>query len=123
MSKKVLIIDDSATDAALIKDLMAQEGLEPYVAATGEDGVKQAMEIKPDLILLDLMMPGISGFEVCSKIKQEESLRNTIVLVLSAKDDMDDITHAFQVKADDYIIKPPMPEFLVKKVKLYLGIK
>ena len=52
MSKKVLIIDDSAIDAAIIKDLMIQEGLELYVAATGEDGVKQAMEIKPDLILL-----------------------------------------------------------------------
>ena len=123
MSKKVLIIEDSVIDATVVKDLMAQEGLEPYVAATGEDGVKQAMKIKPDLILLDLMLPGISGFEVCAKIKQEESLRNTIVLVLSAKDNMDDITHAFQVKADDYIIKPPMPEFLVKKVKLYLGIK
>ena len=123
MAKKVLIIEDSSVDAALIKELMIQEGLDAYVAENGEDGVKQAMALKPDIILLDLMLPGIDGFEVCSRIKKELSLRGTIVLILSAKDDIDDINHAFQVKADDYIIKPPMPEFLVKKVKLYLGVK
>ncbi len=123
MFKKVLYVEDSALDAKIIQELLDKEGIENDIAASGEEGFRKSLEMKPQLILLDLVLHDISGFEVCSKIKAEVSLSNTIIVVLSIKDKLEDITKSFSVGADDYIIKPSMPEFLVRKIKLYLGIK
>jgi len=120
MPKKILIIEDHATDAAISKEVLEKEGFEVEVVSSGEEGAKKALEIKPDLVLLDLVLPGIDGFEVCRRIKKEAALHRTIVIILSVKDDIDDISRAFHAGADDYIIKTPLPEFLVRKLKLYL---
>jgi|AntAceMinimDraft_17_1070374.scaffolds.fasta_scaffold01669_6 DNA-binding response OmpR family regulator len=120
-NKKVLIIEDSAVDAAIIQKLLEDEGLEVETAATGEEGFKKARANVPDLITLDLMLPGIDGYEVCRQLKAELSLNNTIVIVISIKDSVEEITRAFQAGADDYVIKPPWPELIAKKIKLYLG--
>jgi DNA-binding response OmpR family regulator len=119
--KKVLIIEDSATDAAIIQQLLRDENLEVETTGTGEEGLKKARSFLPDLITLDLMLPGIDGYEVCRQLKQEVNLNNTIVLIISMKDTVEEITKAFQAGADDYVIKPPWPELLAKKIKLYLG--
>ncbi len=119
--KKVLIIEDSAVDAAVIQNLLEGEGLEVETAATGEEGINKARANLPDLITLDLMLPGIDGYEVCRRLKAEVSLSRTIVLVISTKDSVEEITKAFQAGADDYVIKPPWPELIAKKIKLYLG--
>ncbi|RKY41562.1 MAG: hypothetical protein DRP85_05830 [Candidatus Makaraimicrobium thalassicum] len=123
MAKKVLLIEDSPIDAAIVKELVEKEGIEVEVAMTGEEGLEKARRIKPDLILSDLVLPGIDGFEVCAQLKKEVSLSGTMVVILSVKDNPGEITKAFSVGADDYIIKAPMPEFLIKKIKLYLGMK
>ncbi|HNV87110.1 MAG TPA: response regulator [Candidatus Omnitrophota bacterium] len=120
---KVLVVEDSLTDAAIVKDLLEKEGIEVSLAANVSDGYRKAMGIKPDLILLDLMLPDGSGFDLCARVKQEVSLSKTIVVIFSIKDNMEDITRAFQLGADDYIIKPPLPEFLVRKIRLYLGMR
>ncbi|MEA1927051.1 MAG: response regulator [Candidatus Auribacterota bacterium] len=120
-TKKVLIIEDSVVDAAIIQKLLEDEGLEVETAVTGEEGLKKARVNLPDLITLDLMLPGIDGYEVCRRLKAEVSLNHTIVLVISMKDSIEEITKAFKAGADDYVIKPPWPELIAKKIKLYLG--
>ena len=120
--KKVLIIEDSAADAAMVKDILRRDDLTVEMALDGIEGLSKAKSALPDLILLDLILPGIDGYEVCRMIKKEESLRHAVVVILSVKDTVEDITRAFQAGADDYIIKPPRPEILAKKIKLYLGM-
>jgi len=121
MAKKVLVIEDSKIDADIVKDLLEKEGVEVSVATDGEGGVKKAKEMKPDLIVLDLMLPDIDGYEVCARIKKDPVLKKTIVVILSMRGDIADITKAFHAGTDDYIIKPPLPDFLTKKIMLYLG--
>ena len=123
MKKKVLLIEDSKTDASLVRDLLQKEGCDVDVARDGEGGIRKAQSMKPDMVVLDLMLPDIDGYEVCGRIKKTAALKNTIVVILSVKDDVADITKAFHAGADDYIIKPPIPDFLVRKIKLYLGMK
>ena len=121
MAKKVLLVEDSPTDASIVKSLL--DGIDVEVATTGRAGIDRAKQTKPDLILLDLMLPDISGYEVCSAIRNDPALSETLVIILSIKDEVSDITAAFKAGADDYIIKPPLPEYLSRKIKLYLGIK
>jgi two-component system alkaline phosphatase synthesis response regulator PhoP len=123
VNKKILLIEDSRTDAAIVKDLFVREGFEVIIAVSGQDGIREAVNTKPDLILLDVMLPDIDGFTVCSKLKAEKTLKGLIIVMLTIKDSVEDIKKAFQMNADDYVIKPPDLQFLVKKVKLYLGIK
>ena len=120
---KILIIEDNENDADMVKELLEGEGFRVEAANNGEDGIKKALEMKPDLVVLDLMLPDIDGFKVCEKLKKEPALKNTMVVVLTIKDNIDDITKAFRVGADDYVIKPAVTEFLVRKVKLYLGAR
>ncbi len=121
MEKKVLIIEDSKTDANILVDLLREEGLIAEVASTGKRGLELAQEMVPDLVLLDLMLPDMSGLDICSEIKSDNRLKNTMVVVVSSQDDIKVITEAFHRHADDYILKPPVPEFLIKKIKLYIG--
>jgi len=123
MSKKILIIEDNPADAEMVKGLLEHEGFNAFVANNGGEGIKKALEIKPDLVVLDLVLPDMTGFSVCEKLKNEPGLKNTLVVVLSIKADIENITKAFSAKADDYIIKPPVPEFLARKLKLYLGTR
>jgi len=120
--KRVLLIEDSVADTAIVKDILRRDDLIVESAVDGEEGLNKARSARPDLILLDLILPGIDGYEVCRRIKNEESLCDTVVVVLSVRDTVEDITRAFQAGADDYIIKPPWPELLARKIKLYLGL-
>jgi len=123
MAKRVLLIEDNPTDAAIVKEHLIEEGIEVDVAQTGKSGLEKTRETKPDLVILDILLPDMSGFEVCSKLKKEISLKKTIIVILSVKDSIDDIKKGFAAEADDYIIKPPEPHFLVRKIKLYLGMR
>ena len=121
MAKKVLLIEDSATDAAIINEVVKNNGFEIMVAQTAKEGFEKALELKPDLILLDLMLPDESGFSLCSRIRKDKRLgEKLLIVVVSIKNDAKDIERAFAAGADDYVIKPPSAEFLLKKIKLYL---
>jgi two-component system alkaline phosphatase synthesis response regulator PhoP len=123
MGKKVLIIEDNPDYADLVGGQLKKEGFEVETAKTGMEGLRKAPIYKPDLITLDLGLPDMSGFEVCAQMKKIVALGKCIIIVLSAKDDTGDITNAFHAGADDYVIKPPEPEYLVRKIKLYLGAR
>ena len=121
MAKKVLLVEDSPTDLSITKEMLVKGGFETYTAMTVKDGFQKAVEMKPDMIILDLMLPDGSGFDLCQRIRKESGLSSKLlILILSIKSDRKDIEKAFEVGADDYVVKPPAPEFLLRKIKLYM---
>lgn len=103
MKKRLLIIEDDIDIALMMKEYLAKESYEVYTAFTGEDGIKEFMENNIDLVLLDVMMPGIDGFTVLSKIR---AFSNVPVIMLTAKGQQMDKIIAFKRGCDDYIVKP-----------------
>ena len=120
---RILVIEDNRDILANVLDYLQLKGYSVDCAQDGLGGLHLATTVHYDLIVLDIMLPDISAFDVCAKLKEKTALSATIVVVLSVKDNIEDITRAFHVGADDYIIKPPLPELLTRKIKLYLGIR
>ncbi|MCR5271839.1 MAG: response regulator transcription factor [Lachnospiraceae bacterium] len=118
MSSKILIIEDEVAIADLEKDYLELSGFEVYVENDGVSGLNRAMEEDFDLYILDLMLPGIDGFDICKKIRAE---KNTPILMVSAKKDDIDKIRGLGLGADDYITKPFSPSELVARVKAHLA--
>lgn len=113
--KKVLVIEDERDMADLLAYNLEKEGYRPILAMTGLEGLESAMRELPDLILLDLMLPGMMGTEVCRRLRQSERTRGIPVLMLTAKGDEMDRVVGFEIGADDYITKPfSMRELLLR---------
>jgi len=104
--KKILAIDDNPDNLFLLQDRLEREGFEVVKAYSGEMGIQKSLEDKPDLILLDVMMPGISGYDVCKKIYANELTKLIPILLLTALTDADNIKEGLQCGAFDYIKKP-----------------
>ncbi|WP_088034766.1 response regulator transcription factor [Evansella clarkii] len=115
---KILIIEDEQSIAELEKDYLEVSGFECDIAAAGEEGLEMAMNHDYQLIILDLMLPGIDGFELCKRIR--EKLNIPILLVTARKEDID-IIRGFDRGADDYIEKPFNPNELVVRVKAHIS--
>lgn len=115
---KVLIIEDERNIAELERDYLEVNGIESDIAATGEEGIKLAAKRDYHLILLDLMLPGIDGFELCKRLRQ--TLDIPILMVTARKEDIDKI-RGFDRGADDYIVKPFNPNELVARVKAHIA--
>lgn len=116
--RKVLIIEDEQHIAELERDYLEVNGIESDIATTGEEGLRLATEGNYHLIILDLMLPGIDGFELCKKLRQ--SLDIPILMVTARKEDIDKI-RGFDRGADDYIVKPFNPNELVARVKAHIS--
>jgi DNA-binding response OmpR family regulator len=121
MNERVLIIEDETPMRTALADLLASEGYRALTAADGESGLKRALDEKPDLILLDIMMPKLDGYEVCKAIKSNAATKGTPVILLSAKGRNVDQKMGFDVGADDYITKPFSPRKLVERINQLLG--
>ena len=106
MSKRILIIEDEESIADLERDYLELSNFEVEVANDGEIGLKQAMEADFDLIILDLMLPGVDGFEICRKVRDS---KNTPIIMVSAKKDDIDKIRGLGLGADDYMTKPFSP--------------
>lgn len=111
---KILVIDDEPSIVNLVTAYLKPEGYEVYTAADGNAGLKAARTYKPDLIVLDLMLPGKDGFEVLSQLRRES---NVYVILLTAKTEETDKIVGLSVGADDYMTKPFSPRELVARIK------
>jgi len=116
--KKILIIEDDKFLRQLITQKLAQRNYDVVEAVDGEDGIKKVREQTPDLVLLDLILPGIDGFEVLSQIKQDDSLSHIPVIILSNLGQKEDIEKGINLGAMDYLIKAHFtPDEIIEKIK------
>ena len=115
---KILIIEDEEAIADLEKDYLELSGFEVKICNTGDEGLQTALREEFDLIVLDLMLPGLDGFEVCKKVREEKNI--PIIMVSAKKEDIDKI-RGLGMGADDYMTKPFSPSELVARVKAHLA--
>ncbi|MHC4395308.1 MAG: response regulator [Planctomycetota bacterium] len=112
---KILAVDDNPINLAVIKELLESQ-YDLKTVTTGLDAIKMAQEFRPDLIILDIMLPDIDGYEVCQQIRKSSLLRHTRIVMLSAKAMISEQRKGYQVGADDYLTKPYDGEELLEKV-------
>lgn len=115
--KSILVVEDSRRDQQLMVDLLEHEGYEVTVADDGEEALGAVAQQRPNLVLLDIMLPGIDGVEVCRRLRESH---NVPVLMVTARDDEIDVVVGLEVGADDYITKPYSPRELTARVKALL---
>lgn len=119
----ILIVEDEEDILELIRYNLAKDGYRPTCVASGEDALKQVAAQSPDLILLDLMLPGIDGLEVCKALRSDAITRNLPIIMLTAKAEESDIVTGLALGADDYITKPFSPRVLIARVRAVLRRK
>lgn len=118
MTKTILIIEDDKFLRELIAQKLIKEGYEISEAIDGEEGIKKIQEEKPDLVLLDLILPGIDGFEVLSKMREDPSLAPIPVIILSNLGQKEDVERGLKLGAIDYLIKAHFtPGEIIEKIK------
>ncbi|RKY41566.1 MAG: two-component system response regulator [Candidatus Makaraimicrobium thalassicum] len=120
MAKQILIIEDSPTVRSMVKEMVEEERYEVVPADSGEEGLKKAIEEEPDLILLDISLPGIDGFDVLHRLRREPGTKSIPVIMLTSKGESGHIFRAMELKANDYIIKPFQAEELLNLIKKYI---
>jgi len=103
---KILVIDDEEGVLTLLKFRLGKFGHEVITSNNGIDGIRKARMFEPDLILLDLVMPGMSGFRVCELLKSYKKTKDIPIFIFTALDRLEDVERAFEKGADDYIVKP-----------------
>ena len=104
--KTILLVDDTPENLQLLSTLLAKEGFDISVAVNGAEALKIVTRLKPDMILLDIMMPEMDGYEVCERIKAQEELKEIPIIFVSAKTELVDKIKAFHLGGADYITKP-----------------
>ena len=121
MSEKILIVDDDLDTLRLVGLMLQRQGYQISAATNGQQGLDKAFEEDPDLILLDVMMPDMDGYEVTRRLRQNPSTVNTPILMFTAKSQLDDKVVGFEVGANDYLTKPTHPSELQARVKTLLA--
>lgn len=122
MTKKVLIVDDEPNIVISLEFLMKKEGFEVAVASDGEEALAKIAAFRPDLVLLDVMMPKKSGFEVCEALRADTSLPGLLIVMLTAKGRDTEVAKGLAIGADAYVTKPFSTKELVARVKTMLGL-
>ena len=120
--KRILIVDDDPINVDVLLEILEGEN-ELAVAESGEEALKTIPRFKPDLILLDIMMPGIDGYEVCRRIRSDEKYKTTKIILVSGKSMIEERLQGYEVGADDYITKPFSDDELKAKVQVFLRLK
>ena len=114
---RVLVVEDERDVAELIRYNLGKEGYDVVVTASGTDAVKQAREARPDIVLLDIMVPHLNGWEVCRRLKQDAETRAIPVIMVTGRAEEGDKVLGFEMGADDYVTKPFSPRELVARVR------
>jgi signal transduction histidine kinase len=124
MSKgTILLVDDSATNLHVLLKYLRTSGFETLIAQSGEGALRQVQYARPDIILLDVMMPGIDGFETCRRLKNDEATRNIPVIFMTALSETFDKLRGFEVGGVDYITKPLQHEEVLARITTHLTIR
>ncbi len=121
MSEKILIVDDDLDTLRLVGLMLQRQGYQISAATNGQQGLDKAFEENPDLILLDVMMPDMDGYEVTRRLRQNPATANTPILMFTAKTQLDDKVAGFEVGVNDYLTKPTHPSELQARVKTLLA--
>lgn len=116
---KVLLVEDEQTLAMIIKDTLDGQGFDIHTAADGEEGLRQFFDLRPDVLVADVMMPRMDGFEMVRRIRQTD--RHTPVLFLTARSAVNDVVEGFELGANDYLKKPFGMQELIVRIKALLG--
>jgi signal transduction histidine kinase len=119
----ILLVDDNTNNLGVLYRYLDDEGFEVLVSQDGERAIRLAQEQRPDLILLDIMLPGMSGFEVCEALKRDESTADIPVIFISALTGVEDKVHGFQAGGVDYITKPFYQEEVLARINAHITIK
>ncbi len=112
----ILIVDDSPTEVHVFKTMLEKNGHQVHVAESGETGIEKAKEVKPDLILMDIVMPGINGFQATRQLATIEETSNIPVIIVTTKDQETDKVWGIRQGAKDYIVKPVKESDLIARV-------
>ena len=119
---KILIIDDDKTLQTMLKAVLVSNGFDVVSTFSGEEGLALAKSEKPDFIILDVIMPGIKGREVCRRLKEDAQTRDIPVMFLTSKDSEDDVEAELKAGAVGHVTKPVNSMSLVRKIKQTLGV-
>ena len=122
-SHRILIADDNEANCELLEAYLASMDCETQIAVDGQDAFDKAVSFKPDLILLDVMMPKLSGFEVCQKIKADPALSGIMILMVTALNELGDIERAVDAGTNDFLSKPVNRLEFLKRVENLLKLK
>jgi two-component system response regulator MtrA len=117
MTARILVVDDDTALAEMIGIVLRSEGFDPVFCADGNEALATFQSSRPDLVLLDLMLPGKNGIEVCAEIRTESGVP---IIMLTAKSDTRDVVHGLESGADDYVVKPFNPKELVARIRTRL---
>jgi len=120
---RILIADDNEANRELLEAYLAGIDCETHIAVDGQDTLNQVAAFQPDLILLDIMMPKLSGFEVCRKLKDDPATNRIMILMVTALNELGDIERAVVAGTDDFLSKPVNKVELVKRVENMLRLK
>ncbi|MCK6406203.1 MAG: response regulator [Rhodocyclaceae bacterium] len=114
--KKILVVDDSPTERHFMVDLLTKNGYQVVTAESGEEGVSKAKAEKPDLIIMDVVMPGLNGYQATRTLTRDEETKNIPVLMCTSKGQETDKIWGLRQGAQDYLVKPVNPEELLGKI-------
>lgn len=121
MKRQILVVDDEIGALTLISIMLERGGFNVLQARNADDALGVLNEYMPDLIILDVMMPGMDGITLCSVIRQQDNFRRTPILILSARNDAEAIIRGMEAGAEDYLAKPILHHDLVSKVRSMLN--
>lgn len=119
--KKVLIVDDDVSIHKMLEPILISTGFQVLSAKTGEEGIEMAEQHKPDIIILDVILPGVKGRAVCTTIKKNSATKDIPVLFLTSKDSPDDVQAELEAGGIGHLTKPINPQYLVAQIKRILG--
>jgi len=121
MTKRILIVEDQEDNRKILRDLLASAGYEPIEAVTGEEGVTLAETRRPDLVLMDIQLPGLDGYEATRRIKANPTLHQIPIIAVTSYALSGDDVKAREAGCDAYVTKPFSPRTLLAKIREHLG--